>query len=98
MIRAMVFAFGAIVSSLAMAEPITAPDGKAVWTKSCAGCHAIMAPKAGDKAAWAPFVKQGAAEVAEIVLKGKGAMPPKGGTATEAEARAAVEYILGAMQ
>jgi cytochrome c5 len=89
--------FGAVAAMLVIA-PAFASDGKKVWDKSCAGCHAMMAPKVGDKAAWAPFVKLGAEKVAATVIKGKGVMPPKGGAASEADAKAAVEYILGQMQ
>jgi cytochrome c5 len=95
------FACGAIAAML-VAAPVGAADvksdGRKVWEKSCAGCHSMMAPKVGDKAAWAPFVKLGAAEVSAVVIKGKGAMPPKGGAATEADVKAAVEYILSTMQ
>jgi cytochrome c5 len=80
------------------AGPAVAADGKAVWEKSCAGCHAMMAPKTDDKAAWAPFVKMGTEQVTAVVMKGKGAMPPKGGAATEADVKASVEYILGKMK
>jgi cytochrome c5 len=81
-----------------MAGPAAAADGKAVWDKACAGCHAMMAPKTSDKAAWAPFVKLGADEVTAVIMKGKGMMPPKGGAATEADVRASVEYILDQMK
>jgi cytochrome c5 len=93
----MLLVFGAFGAVLA-AGPAVAADGKAVWDKNCAGCHALMAPKASDKAAWAPFVKMGADPVTAVVLKGKGMMPPKGGAATEADVRAAVEYILSQMK
>ncbi len=86
------------VAALLAAGPAAAADGKAVWDKSCAGCHAMMAPKTSDKAAWAPFVKMGADQVTAVVLKGKGMMPPKGGAATEADVRASVEYILSQMK
>jgi len=88
---------GATAAMLA-AAPAAASDGKAVWDKSCAGCHAMMAPKTSDKAAWAPFVKMGADQVTAVVMKGKGMMPPKGSAANEADVRAAVEYILGQMK
>lgn len=88
----------ATVGSVLAATSAVAADGKAVWDKSCAGCHAVMAPKTGDKAAWAPFVKLGADQVTAVVLKGKGMMPPKGGAATEADVRASVEYILSQMK
>lgn len=90
-------ALGAAAALLA-AGAAAAADGKAVWEKSCAGCHAMLAPKTDDKAAWAPFVKLGAEQVAPVVMKGKGAMPPKGGAASEADAKAAVEYILSKMK
>ena len=85
-------------AALLAAAPAAASDGKAVWDKSCAGCHAMMAPKTSDKAAWAPFVKMGADKVTAAVIKGKGMMPPRGNAATEADARAAVEYILNKMK
>jgi len=71
-----------------------AADGKAVYDLSCAGCHSAMDPKTGDKAAWAPRIKKGAAALTASVIKGKGAMPPKGGAASEAEAKAAVNYMI----
>lgn len=86
------------VAALLSAGPAAAADGKTVWEGHCAGCHAMMAPKTGDKAAWAPFVKMGADQVTASVMKGKGMMPPKGTAASEADVRAAVEYILGLMK
>ncbi len=63
-------------------------------------CHATgvaNAPKLGDKAAWAPRVQQGVPQLVQSAIKGKGAMPPKGGSAaSEAEIRVAVEYMVGA--
>lgn len=96
MMRAIAVVVGALAVSLPAAAD--APDGKAVWDKSCAGCHAMMAPKTGDKAAWAPFVKMGVDAVTASVMKGKGAMPPKGGAKTGADVKASVEYILGQMK
>jgi cytochrome c5 len=57
-----------------------------------------MAPKTDDKAAWAPFVEQGVEKVTASIMKGKGVMPPKGGAASEADVKAAVEYILSQMR
>jgi cytochrome c5 len=63
-------------------------------------CHAAgvaNAPKLGDKAAWAPRLQQGLPVLVQNAIKGKGAMPPKGGsTASDADVRAAVEYMVGA--
>jgi cytochrome c5 len=80
---------GAMAASLAMGQAAAA-DGKAVYDKSCAGCHAAMAPKLGDKAAFQKLKKDAASA---SVLKGKGAMPPKGGAGSDADARAAVDYM-----
>ncbi len=82
----------------AEAKP-AAGDGKAVYDKVCVACHAQSvagSPRLGDKEAWAPRLQQGTDALVQSVLKGKGAMPPRGGAAslTEAEARAAVEFMV----
>ena len=74
-------------------------DGKAVYDKTCFACHAQSvagSPKIGDKAAWAPRIKQGMDTLVQAVLKGKGAMPPKGGnpSLSDAEIKAAVEFLV----
>ncbi len=85
----------AAVAAMVAAGQVAAADGKAVYDKSCAGCHSAMQPKLGDKAAWAPRLKQGAAALTASAVKGKGVMPPKGGAASEADVKAAVEYMIG---
>jgi cytochrome c5 len=97
MIRAILVVLGAVATSLATGAA-TAADGKAVWDKSCAGCHAAMAPKTGDKAAWAPLIKRGAEDLTASVMKGTKMMPPKGGAKTEEDVRASVDYIISQMQ
>ena len=74
-------------------------DGKAVYDKICFACHAqglAGAPKLGDKAAWAPRIKQGTATLVQSVTQGKGAMPPKAGSPalTDAELRAGVDFMV----
>ncbi len=63
-------------------------------------CHAAGvagAPKFGDKAAWAPRMKDGIDGMTKIAIQGKGAMPPRGGSqASDADMRAAVEYMANA--
>ena len=71
-----------------------AADGKAVYEKTCAMCHSAMAPKFGDKAAWAPLIKRGAKELTASVMKGKGSMPAKGMASSEDDVAAAVEYMM----
>jgi cytochrome c5 len=66
-------------------------------------CHAAgvaNAPKFGDKKAWAPHLVHGVDELVQTALKGKGAMPPKGGnlTLSDAEVKAAVDYMLRAVK
>ena len=60
-----------------------------------AGCHKAMAPKLGDKKDWQAVAKQGTDALVASVVKGKGAMPPKGGAAalSNADIKAAVEYM-----
>ena len=82
------------VAALMVAGQVAAADGKAVFEKSCKGCHTAMKPKMGDKAAWAPLIKQGADALTASVMKGKTPMPPKGGAGSEADVKAAVEYII----
>jgi cytochrome c5 len=74
--------------------------GKSTYDKACTVCHTAGvagAPKTGDKAAWAPRLKQGANALYEAALKGKGAMPPKGGNTAlpDADVKAAVDYMVG---
>ncbi len=82
------------VAALMIGGQVAAADGKAVFEKSCKACHAAMKPKMGDKAAWAPLIKKGAAALTASVMKGKAPMPPKGGAASEEDVKAAVEYII----
>jgi cytochrome c5 len=75
--------------------------GKDTFDKACAACHATGvagAPKFGDKAAWAPRVAQGKDALHASALKGKGAMPPKGGNTAlpDADVKAAVDYMVAA--
>ena len=85
-----VFFVVAAVVTMAAAGQVCAADGKAIYDKACAGCHAAMPPKLGDKAAFQKLKRDTAAA---SVVKGKGAMPPKGGAASDADARAAVDYM-----
>jgi cytochrome c5 len=76
-----------------------AGKGKAVYDSTCQVCHAAGvagAPKFGDKAMWGPRIAQGAPTLYEHALKGKGAMPPKGGNTTlgDDDVKAAVDYMV----
>jgi cytochrome c5 len=76
-------------------------DGKKIYDTTCAACHAAGvagAPKFGDKAAWAPRLKSGIDVLYASSLKGKAAMPAKGGNASlgDADVKAAVDYMAAA--
>ena len=91
---------GATTAAPASGAAGDAGKGKTVYDASCAACHGAGvagAPKLGDKAAWAPRLKQGAAALYEAALKGKGAMPPKGGNMAlgDADVKAAVDFMVG---
>lgn len=82
------------------AVKVAANTGEVLYKQVCTACHAAGvagAPKSGDKAAWAPRIKTGVDAMTASVIKGKGAMPPKGGSAaSEADIRSAVEYMASA--
>jgi cytochrome c5 len=75
-------------------------DGKAIFDKTCTACHGtgvLGSPKAGDKAAWGPRLAQGKPTLYDHAIKGIRTMPSKGGNAalTDAEVKAAVDYLVG---
>ncbi|WMD22852.1 c-type cytochrome [Achromobacter seleniivolatilans] len=75
------------------------PAGEKLYKSACVVCHAsgvANAPRLGDKQAWTPLIAQGEDGMLATVMKGKGAMPPRGGSsADEATLRAAVQYMMG---
>jgi cytochrome c5 len=96
-------AVAAAASAAAGAAQVSAPAadaGKALYESACQACHVAGvagAPKLGDKAAWAPRLAAGIDGLTASVIKGKGAMPPKGGSsASDADIKAAVQYMVNA--
>lgn len=85
----------------------SAIDGQALYA-ACAACHAACAachaagvanaPKLGDAAAWAPRIATGMDAMVANAIKGKGAMPPKGGRMdyNDEQIKAIVEYMVNA--
>ncbi|MEE8617705.1 MAG: c-type cytochrome [Nitrosomonadaceae bacterium] len=72
---------------------------KVVYTASCAACHAsgaAGAPKLGDKQAWAPRIKSGNDTLYNSAIKGKKAMPAKGGNVSlsDVDVMAVVDYMV----
>jgi cytochrome c5 len=108
--KAILYMFDASGGKLvpAAAAPAPAPaaaaadgKGKSVYDQACVACHGqgvAGAPKFGDKAAWAPRIQTGMDALYTTSLKGKGAMPPKGGNTTlaDADVKAAVDYMVAA--
>jgi len=78
--------------------------GKTLYNAACFACHGAGiagAPKFGDKGAWTPRLAQNSAILYEHAIKGfqgkAGVMPPKGGAAaSDADVRAAVDYMVAA--
>ena len=78
-------------------------SGREVYEATCAACHAsgvAGAPKLGDKGQWAARVGAGRDTLATSVIRGKGAMPPRGGDPKldDSDIRNAVDYILKAVR
>ena len=95
-------ATGAAVK-VAMADtPSALAAAPKLYAAVCQACHVAGlagSPKFGDKTAWAPRLSQGIAGLTASVVKGKGAMPPKGGSAaSEAEIKEAVIYMVNAVK
>jgi cytochrome c5 len=65
-------------------------------------CHdagVAGAPKLGDKAAWSARVAQGLDGLTASAIKGKGAMPARGGSGgSDDDIKAAVSYMLSSVQ
>jgi cytochrome c5 len=72
-----------------------------VYYFACAQCHQAglnAAPKYGNKKAWSSLIEQGREKMYENTMKGKGAMPPKGGkpNLTDEQVKMAVDYMVNA--
>ncbi|MBP80833.1 MAG: cytochrome c5 family protein [Acidiferrobacteraceae bacterium] len=82
-------------------------DGEAVYQSACAVCHATGiagAPQLGDQDLWRGRVAAGPQALYGNAINGfqgaTGIMPPRGGNAAlgEAQVRAAVDYMLAALE
>lgn len=73
--------------------------GEELYNAACAACHgsgAMGAPKAHDAGAWSARLGGNLKALVASGIKGKGAMPPKGGVAdaTEEEITKAVAFMM----
>ena len=90
---------GGTLTAAAPAKAGAPADGKTVYQAVCTVCHGAGiagAPKTGDKAAWKARIAQGKAALYNSALKGKNAMPAKGGAMStpDADIKAAVDYLI----
>jgi len=72
--------------------------GQQIYRQSCAVCHdkgIAGAPKLGDATAWSARLAQGMDALYATSLRGKGAMPAKGGNPSlaDADVKAAVDFM-----
>lgn len=72
--------------------------GQQIYRQSCAVCHdkgIAGAPKLNDPAAWVARLAQGMDTLYNTALRGKGAMPAKGGNPAlaDADVKAAVDFM-----
>ena len=90
---------GAAAEATALAVDAGEEKIEAIYAASCAACHATGAggaPKLGDKAAWSARIQAGSEALYDSAIKGKNAMPPKGGNASlsDADVMAVVDYMV----
>lgn len=88
------------VVSEAPAEDV-AVNGEAIYTATCFACHGtgiLESPKKGDKEVWNKRLEANADidGLVQSAIKGKGAMPPRGGNAglTEEQIKATIEFMM----
>ncbi len=96
-------AAGAAPAAPAGPAASVAGGGEGLYKQACQACHVAGvagAPKFGDKAAWSARLGGGVDALTASVIKGKGAMPAKGGAAaaSDADIKAAVEYMVAAVK
>jgi cytochrome c5 len=90
-----------VASLIAAGSAAAQAKGEEVYKKTCAVCHdqgIAGAPKLGDKAAWAPRIKQGNEALYTVGIKGKPGtgMVAKGGNASlsDADVKASVDFMI----
>jgi cytochrome c6 len=73
-----------------------APDGKTLFAKNCAACHQATGkgiPGAFPALAGNAFVQGAPADVATVLLKGRGGMPDFSGSLDDAEIAQVLSYV-----
>ena len=89
-----------VAAAFVAGSTVSFADGASLYKTACFACHdagIAGAPKFANKELWAPRIATGVDAMVKVVLTGKGAMPPNGGTQlTEAQIREVVEYMANA--
>ncbi len=85
-------------TTAAVAAVVDHSKGEAVYKASCFACHdsgVAGSPKVGDKDAWTARIAAGNESMYSAAIKGKGAMPAKGGnmSISDEDIKAAVDYM-----
>ncbi|WP_020654649.1 c-type cytochrome [Massilia niastensis] len=82
----------------AQEAPTARPDGKTLFAKNCAACHQANGrgiPGAFPALAASSFVAGAPAEVATVLLKGRGGMPDFSSSLDDAEIAEVLSYVRG---
>ncbi len=99
---AVVVAAATVVAAAAAPKTDSKAEVPALYGQICVACHAAGvggAPKLGDKTAWQPRLAAGVDGLTASVIKGKGAMPPRGGSAgSDADIKAVVSFMVATVK
>jgi cytochrome c oxidase cbb3-type subunit 3 len=92
-----------VLAVAALATPALAADGKEIFAKRCVACHgadgkgtSTMAKKLGVKDL--TVTKLSAAQIEEMVTKGKGKMTPFGTRLSPEEIKAVAAFVKGGLK
>ena len=86
---------GALLCAAFLNAGAQAPDGKALFQKNCAACHQANGkgiPGAFPALAGNPLVQGAPAEVATVLLKGRGGMPDFSASLSDADIAQVLTY------
>ena len=85
-------------NSGAETQVVATKSGKDLYAGACGACHGsgvAGAPKLGESDTWKPRFEAGLDALVNSAITGKGAMPPRGGSAySDEEMRSTVEFML----
>ena len=90
---------GLALALMGLTAGVAAKSGEEVYNTTCAACHATgvaSAPRYGSRADWETRAKVGRDALVASAIKGRGAMPPRGGDPklSNADVKNAVDHML----